>query len=157
MDNVSTGAGNDFIYSESTGGSVDGGDGYDRYTGHFGASTTALTIEIGDSIELSNGIVVTNVESIGIGSGSGDDLFIVTRPQGVNVLYAGTGNDTLVYNAPSTAGLHFQVYADSDRQLGGTIGPVGSELRFGYFESVSSPARSTMTGSKYPAPMTAPD
>ena len=109
VDTVSAGGGDDIIYSESTGGTIDGGSGFDVYTGNFGASTAPLTFNIGSTIQVSNGPVVTNVEYVTMGAGKGDDAFNVTQQYG-GFLYGGVGSDTLNYNvAGATAGQLFQI------------------------------------------------
>lgn len=125
VDNVSTGAGNDSIYSESSGGSVDGGDGIDYYGGNFSATTSPLSITIDTGIHVSNGVVVTNVESFQISGGSGDDSFTVTREQNSATLYGGGGHDTLIYNASSSAGLQILVQGYSETSCPGTSAPSG--------------------------------
>src|SRR5947209_8144582 len=78
VDTVSAGAGNDRIYSQSTGGTVDGGDGYDYYQGDFTGSSAPLSVTVGNTIQVSNGITISNVENARISTGSGDDLFTVS-------------------------------------------------------------------------------
>ncbi len=136
VDAISTGGGNDYIYSESSGGWIDGGDGYDSYVGNFSATSDALIIEIGTSFHSSNGITVTNVETISVGGGSGDDEFIVTSLDSAAAVYGGDGQDRLVYAVPSTTALTFQVVAYGDER-DGQAGPPGNTLAFYGFESVS--------------------
>ena len=143
VDSVSSGAGNDSIYSQSSGGTIDGGDGWDYYGGDFAATAAALTITISDTTQISNGIVISNVESVAIGGGSGDDLFTVSRVQSSGQLYGAGGHDALVFNAPLSAAQQFSVVAYSGDQLDGTIGTIAVGQTFSGFETVS------FTGGQY--------
>jgi len=142
VDTVHAGGGNDSIYSQSTGGTIDGGDGIDFYDGDFTGVTTPLSISIGDTTTISSGLTVSNVESITIGGGGGDDVFTVTKLQVSGTLYGGAGHDSLVFSAPSTTGLQFTIDA-YDGELDGSIGPQNNAMGFQQFENVS------FTGSQY--------
>jgi Ca2+-binding RTX toxin-like protein len=137
VDTVIAGAGTDFIYSESSGGTVDGGDGVDFYNGNFSASTTPLSVTIGDTTQISNGILVSNVESISIGGGSGDDHFTDARVQVSGSLSGGGGHDTLTFNAPSTTALQFTAVAYGDQLDGQIAVDQGNFQNFYGFESLS--------------------
>jgi Ca2+-binding RTX toxin-like protein len=138
VDTVSTGDGNDTVYSQSSGGTFDGGAGVDSFQGDFSLQSAALSVAIGDSIQVSNGITATNFESLSIGGGSGDDLFTITQMQLSAQLYGGSGHDTLVFNAPYTTGLQFSVVAYSGDQLDGQIAvDSGNFTNYFGFESVS--------------------
>jgi len=136
VDNVSASAGNDSVYSQSTGGTFDGGDGYDYFQGDFSAQTAALSVTIGNNIQMSNGLTANNFESFSVGGGSGDDLFTVTRAQSSGGVSGGAGHDTLVYNAPSTTGLQFVVDVYNDGQLDGHISAAGTSFGFDGLESL---------------------
>ncbi|MDP9423997.1 MAG: M10 family metallopeptidase C-terminal domain-containing protein, partial [Pseudomonadota bacterium] len=137
VDTVNAGTGNDYIFSISSGGTFDGGAGYDYYAGNFSASAAPLSIIIGSTIEVSNGTTVINTEGFGIGGGTGDDIFTINSAPSGGTLYAGSGYDTLTYNIVPTSALQLNIEAYNGNQLSGTIGPIGSELTFGDFESVS--------------------
>jgi len=141
IDNVNAGAGNDYIYSQATAGTIDGGDGYDFFSG--GPLTSANeSINIGNTITFSTGLTVKNVESFGITGGSGDDTFTDTLPANGGSVSGGDGNDTLIYNAASTAGIQVTVQAYGG-ELDGSIGPTGNQLNFYQFETLA------ITGTQY--------
>jgi len=140
-DNVSAGAGNDYIYSQASSGTIDGGDGYDTFSG--GPVTAAAeTINVSGTITFSTGLTIKNIESFGLAGGSGDDLFVDTLSANGGSLYGGDGRDTLVYGAPSNAGIQVSVQAHSD-QVEGSVGPSGNQLNFYQFETLN------ITGTQY--------
>ena len=140
-DNVSAGAGNDYIYSQASSGTIDGGDGYDTFSG--GPVTAAAeTINLSETITFSTGLTIKNIESFGLAGGSGDDLFVDTLSANGGSLYGGDGRDTLVYGAPSNAGIQVSVQAHSD-QVEGSVGPSGNQLNFYQFETLN------ITGTQY--------
>ena len=140
-DNVSAGAGNDYIYSQASSGTIDGGDGYDTFSG--GPVTPAAeTINVSGTITFSTGLTIKNIESFGLAGGSGDDLFVDTLSANGGSLYGGDGRDTLVYGAPSNAGIQVSVQAHSD-QVEGSVGPSGNQLNFYQFETLN------ITGTQY--------
>jgi Ca2+-binding RTX toxin-like protein len=138
VDNVNAGAGNDQIYSQSSSGTFDGGDGTDYYQGDFSAQTASLSVTIGDSIHVSNGVTVTNVESYGVHGGSGNDTFAVSHSGGG--VSGGLGQDSLVFNVPSTGALQVAVSVYNGDQLDGTI---GSDFGFDGLENLA------ITGSQF--------
>jgi Ca2+-binding RTX toxin-like protein len=117
-DDIRTGAGNDSVYSETGGDYVDLGDGYDSFQGNYTADTAALTINIGDTITVSNGVTALNAETVTIGGGSGNDSFVVSRAVS-GTLYGSSGSDTLTYSAPATAAQSFLVVGFLGRVSGG--------------------------------------
>ena len=139
-DIVNTGAGDDEIYSLSTAGSVDGGSGNDFYSADF-SGFVALTINLGATIAVSNGITVSNVESFGIGGSYVNDVFNVSVTSGT--AYGGGGNDTLNFNAASTGSQQYEVYGGPDNQLDGSVGPISNQFTFHQFEAV------TLTGTQF--------
>jgi hypothetical protein len=94
----------------------------DYYQGDFSASTGSLLITVGNSIQVSSGILVGNVEIAGIASGSGDDLFTATNAQTLCGLYGGAGRDAPVFNAAFAFGVHCSVQANCAGQLDGAMG-----------------------------------
>ena len=136
-DSVNAGGGNDFVYSQSSAGSIDGGAGID-YINWSSAGSAPVTVSIGNTVQITNGPVISNFEGVGLGGGSGDDLFTVTRVQTSGTLYGAAGHDTLVFNASYTAGLKFSVVAYSGDQLDGQISvDQGNYQAFFGFENVS--------------------
>ena len=131
-DIVSAGAGDDEIYSNSTAGTIDGGDGYDAFQGDFTSSTANLSILIGNTIQVSTGLTVTNVELVGINGGTGNDTITVSRTSGLGGITGGGGFDTLFYNAGATSALLFSVQGTSF----GLTGDLGSS-HYTQFESVA--------------------
>ncbi len=135
-------AGDDTISGGGGADTIDGGDGYDHYFDNFSATSAALTIDIGSITRISNGVTVSNVESLSIGGGSGGDTFNVTVLGMGGSFYGGGGQDRLVYEVPATTGLVLSVVAYGD-QLDGQAGTSGDFVGFYEFESVS------LTGSQF--------
>ena len=142
VDTVNAGAGNDYIFSESTGGTIDGGDGFDYFSGGVTTSDPLNITISGTTIDFGGRLTVTNVEGFGIGGGSGDDTFNVNNAPNGGTLYGGAGIDTLNYNYVPTSALNMTIEA-SGNQLYGTLGPVGNGLSFNEFEGV------TVNGSQF--------
>jgi Ca2+-binding RTX toxin-like protein len=142
VDSVNSGGGNDYIYTEASGGTFDCGSGLDHFQGNFTAAVAPLSITVGTTIQVSNGLSATNFESFTLGGGSGNDVFTVNSAPNGGVLYGGGGNDTLAYNVLPTSAVQVTVQA-SGTQLGGGIGPAASAVGFSEFESVS------LTGSQF--------
>lgn len=69
-------------------------------------SAGSLSITVGNSIRVSSGILVSNVEIASITSGSGDDVFTATNTQTLCGLYGRAGSDALVFNAAFAFGVH---------------------------------------------------
>lgn len=130
VDNVSTGAGNDEIYTQASGGSFDGGEGIDYFWADFGTQASGMTVELGSTLQLSNGVSVSNVEIFSVGGTAGNDIFNVTR--GDATVYGGAGFDTLYFNSPATRAVNLNIEIYNGNQLNGIVG----DLRFDGFESL---------------------
>jgi Ca2+-binding RTX toxin-like protein len=92
---ISMGGGDDTMSTEGSG-TFDGGSGYDQWSGDYGETEEDLVVvQDGTSASVSNGTMVSNVESFGISTGSGDDN-ISLRTSEYYFVSAGDGNDTLV-------------------------------------------------------------
>jgi serralysin len=129
-DVVSTGGGDDRIHAP-TPGTYDGGAGYDIWDGSAGGSTP-ITANLGSTIQISNGTTVTNVESVQLGTGAGDDIFNVTR-DGPMTLYSGDGFDKL--NVAMNLA-QAQTVLVNTTTMGTLLGSV-NELGFSEFEQLS--------------------
>ncbi len=128
VDTVATGDGDDTIYTEASG-TFDAGAGSDVWQGNYSAATTALTVDIGASVAISNGTTVSNAEIVSVGTGAGDDTFNVTHL--VSGLSGGAGYDKL--NLALAEAQSFLVNTTDTRQL---LGGIGS-MAFSEFEEVS--------------------
>jgi Ca2+-binding RTX toxin-like protein len=101
---------------------VDGGGGYDRWTGDYGSSTANLTF-IRDSAAgtgtLNNGTTLTGIEQVSsLTTGSGNDVFTFSAPEAVSVS-AGAGEDTLNLTGYSFSG---EIVADGSGAFRGFLG-----------------------------------
>ena len=138
FDTIHTGAGDDRIYSLSTGGTINGGAGRDQWTGNYSDYSTALTINFGATISVSTGVVISNVEVAGAGTGSGDDVFSVTHVR-EGYITGGDGFDTLTYDAAATQGQQFQIMGLTDGTFRGGVDFLGGfgALGFDQFEQLN--------------------
>ena len=141
VDTVAAGGGDDQVYSESSGGTIDGGAGYDVYTGNFAASSAALTFDIGNTVQVSSGLTASNFEVVYLGGSGGSDVFNLNRLV-PGTLYGGAGFDTLVYNGASAmTGQDFVIRTSLGvgQFSGGISSPElqGSSTAFQEFEKLS--------------------
>ena len=122
-DVIDGGLGGDLIWSSSGGDTIDGGtdENADYWIANYRSTTIGLTVDLNDTIRVSNGTIVTNVEYADITTGSGNDLFDVARLAN-GLLNAGDGIDTLIYHAVAP-GLQYTVFRMDDGTITGEIGP----------------------------------
>ena len=123
-DTIVAGLGGDQIYSSSGGDTIDGGtdENADYWFGDFSLSTVGLTVDIHDTIQVSNGTIVTNVEYVEVHTGSGNDQFDVSRLINGRI-DGGGGYDTLAYHAASDYSLQYSLYLADDGTIAGETGP----------------------------------
>jgi Ca2+-binding RTX toxin-like protein len=91
------GAGDDSLTSHGGADTVDGGTGVDIWRGDYSASTAILSFtQTGaGAYTLSNGGVISNIESFVLTTGAGTDSFHIDRLQGSSIIYGGGGTNTL--------------------------------------------------------------
>ncbi|MGV3511302.1 MAG: beta strand repeat-containing protein [Novosphingobium sp.] len=115
---VDAGAGDDYVYSNDSIDHVDGGDGYDYWSGTYNASLADLAFTLDGATgsgALSNGTTLANIESGSITTGEGNDTFLVSGNPSFSV-NAGNGIDTYVRSDAGLTGVYYY----------NTIGNLGS-------------------------------
>jgi len=93
---LSAGGGGDVIYTVSTTDWADGGAGFDIWTGNYSTATAALTLDIGDTVKVGGTVVAVNMESLYVGTGSGNDVIHLTTNDQAQI-DAGAGIDLLTF------------------------------------------------------------
>lgn len=95
---ISTAAGNDVIVSSGSAVvTIDGGADYDNWEADYSAATAALSFSFdGVAASLSNGSSASNLESVLLKTGSGNDS--VSTAGGALSWHAGSGSDSLFVN-----------------------------------------------------------
>jgi Ca2+-binding RTX toxin-like protein len=92
---LSSGAGNDWLYSHGGADTVNGGIGFDVWTGNYSDATSNIDFHstAPGAWTGSNGTTLTNIETISLATGSGDDTLM--GGNGADTLNGGTGNNAL--------------------------------------------------------------
>ena len=104
---VTTGAGDDQLYSAGGADTVDGGAGADEWYGDYSATPAALAFTwngAAGSGTLSNGTVLAAIEYASVETGAGNDTFLLSGPLPADV-FGGAGVDRLVRNDTGLAGV----------------------------------------------------
>ena len=104
---VTTGAGNDAVWSENGADTVDGGAGYDEWYGNYATTVTALSFAWNGATgagTLSNGTTLAAIEYASIETGAGNDIFLLSGARPADV-FGGAGTDRLVRNDAGLSGV----------------------------------------------------
>ncbi|WP_284734580.1 calcium-binding protein [Sphingosinicella terrae] len=134
---LSSGAGDDQI---SSGGVdvVDGGDGFDAWTRIVdAASSEGLTFNFdGNSGTLSDGTQLTNIETVSLTTGSGDDVVNISGAA-FGFFGGGAGMDSFTADFSGTTQDEFQDYSEFIFFLGTLTGLINGQSSMGEFEDVT--------------------
>ncbi|WP_129792137.1 calcium-binding protein [Sphingosinicella sp. CPCC 101087] len=137
---LSSGAGSDEIWSEGVD-TVDGGDDFDTWHGLYGEATSDLVFTYdGASGALSNGTQLTNIETVDLMTGSGNDVVDIAGTA-YGIFSGGTGIDSLNADfsgtVPNEAPDHTQVTVYGE-EVSGVLNGLSSFYFFDNLNLVAS-------------------